>query len=261
MMAPFLDAHRHLPLPGAGEGGPCLAFREAGVDCVAVNSTGEEEWQEVLTLARACPEVVPFLGIHPWWAGEARAGWPERLAALLATSRAGIGEIGLDALASAPAETQEALFVRQLLLAEELALPVAIHCCRRWGRLLELMSATLGGRARVIIHGFGGSLETMRRLLDLGAMLSFGPALAHPAREKVREAFRRVPAERLLLESDWAPRQQASCPGDVLHQTPGPLLALTALYRLAAGLKSMDEAEFRALAWNNGQLLLAPFTT
>jgi TatD DNase family protein len=205
--------------------------------------------------------VGPFLGIHPWWAGEARAGWQERLAALLATTRAGIGEIGLDALASAPAERQEALFVRQLLLAEELALPVTIHCCRRWGRLVELMSVTLGGRARVIIHGFGGSLETMHRLLDLGAMLSFGPALAHPAREKVREAFRRAPAERLLLESDWAPRQQAARPGDLLHQTPGPLLALTALYRLAAGLKSMDEAEFRALVWNNGQLLLAPFTT
>jgi TatD DNase family protein len=226
-----------------------------------VNSTTEAEWQEVLTLAHACPEVTPFIGIHPWWAAEVSAGWQVRLAAILAATRAGIGEIGLDALAAAADQCQEELFVRQLLLAEELALPVAIHCCRRWGRLLELLTATLGGRARVIIHGFGGSLETMYRLLDLGAMLSFGPALAHPAREKVREAFRRAPTDRVLLESDWAPRQQTSQRRARANEIPDPAATLTALYRLAAGLKSMSEPQLRTLVWNNGQLLISPLSS
>lgn len=261
MSPPLVDGHRHLPLSPRGEGELCAGLREAGVGLWAVNSTREEEWQEVLTVARECPEVLPFLGIHPWWATDARKGWCDRLTATLAGSGAAIGEIGLDALAEAVPACQEELFVGQLRLAEELALPVTIHCCRRWGRLVELLTANRRGRARLIIHGFGGSLEVMRRLLDLGAMLSFGPALAHPAREKVRDAWRQAPVERLLLESDWAPRQQKASAGAVGNDPHAPVAALTALYRLAASLKSTSEAQLRSQLWNNGQLLLTSLSS
>jgi len=249
MDPPLVDAHCHLPSPGEGSiGGEAIGR-------LAVNSASESEWQEVLALAKSSPMVLPFLGIHPWWAGEAQEGWEERLTLLLGSTRAGVGEIGLDALAAAPAALQEKLFVQQLGLAEKFALPVTIHCCRRWGRLLDLLAATLTGRARVIIHGYGGSLETMHRLLDLGAMVSFGPALADPAREKVRALFRTVPLDRLLLESDWAPRQQRSPPWRLADGVPGAASTLASLYRIAAELRGMDTNQLRALLWGNGQAL------
>ena len=253
MSVQLVDAHLHLPTAGEVGEGVFLSMGQERNARLFVNSVNEEEWQEVLILRYRYPTVTPFLGIHPWWAAGAREGWQERLALAVRGVRAGLGEIGLDALAVASTQCQEAVFIDQLALAEGMGLPVAIHCCRRWGRLLEIMSSILAGRARVIIHGFSGSQEVMWRLLNLGVMLSFGSALLNPERRKVREAFEKVPIDRLLLESDWSPRQQAAAG---LSPPKEPGTTLVTIYHAAAVLRGIDEESLRAQLWCNAQNLL-----
>jgi TatD DNase family protein len=58
----------------------------------------------------------------------------------------------------------------------------------------------------LVLHSFGGPKEIVPALAELGAYFSFPGYFAHERKVKQREAFRAVPAERLLIETD-APDQ------------------------------------------------------
>jgi TatD DNase family protein len=57
-----------------------------------------------------------------------------------------------------------------------------------------------------MVHAFSGGIELAREYVALGLHLSFGGALTRPNARRVREAVAKVPAERILLETD-APDQ------------------------------------------------------
>ncbi len=194
-MPALFDAHCHLQsLPPGAAASALDRAREAGVTRVACCATGEDDWGAVLALAKAHREVVPMLGVHPWKAAEARPGWEERLEALLRDHRAGVGECGLDfARRGVDREAQLDALRRQLRMAARLGRPVALHCVRAWGPLMQLLRQEGVPPAGAMIHAFNGSLETARALQALGIFLSFralGPGLAA------------VRNDRLLLESD-----------------------------------------------------------
>jgi TatD DNase family protein len=52
------------------------------------------------------------------------------------------------------------------------------------------------------MHSFGGSIETARRLLPLGAYFSFSGHFLHPRKAAVLEVFRHLPPGKILLETD-----------------------------------------------------------
>jgi TatD DNase family protein len=54
----------------------------------------------------------------------------------------------------------------------------------------------------MLIHAFGGSVEILRQLEQLGCYFSFGCALLDPKRKRPRAAVKAVRLDRLLLESD-----------------------------------------------------------
>ena len=47
---------------------------QAGVERMFCNSTRESDWQEILNLSKTAPAVLPFLGIHPWFADTVTEG-------------------------------------------------------------------------------------------------------------------------------------------------------------------------------------------
>ena len=63
-----------------------------------------------------------------------------------------------------------------------------------------------------MFHCYAGGLEYLDEVLELGGLCAFGGALTWKgkASEELREVFRRIPAERILLETD--------CP----YMTPAP---------------------------------------
>ena len=75
------DAHNHLqdarlaPQREAVFG----ALQREGVAGMVVNGSGEEDWPEVLALARAWPQVIPSFGLHPWYVKERSPDWQAAL--------------------------------------------------------------------------------------------------------------------------------------------------------------------------------------
>lgn len=179
---------------------------DAGVTGCCACATNPGDWEATLALPRkigAGFEVVIALGVHPWWAGELPPGWLGRLRGLLAANPGAlVGEVGLDGVRGIPFDIQREALVAQLELAAEFGRGVALHGPRAWGLLAETLRPFAGRIPFFIAHGYGGSVETMRALVALGAFISFGGAVCNPKASRVHAALAACPRERLLFETD-----------------------------------------------------------
>jgi TatD DNase family protein len=203
------DAHNHLQDERltACRAEVLAAARREGIARMVVNGSCEADWPAVLELARTCPETIPSFGYHPWYVKERSPEWRQVLRRFLDEIPSAVGEIGLDHwIKDYDTAQQEEVFIWQLRLAAERDLPVSIHCLQAWGRLLDLLRAQPRPRRGFVLHSFGGPQEMIPALVEMGAYFSLPGYFAHPRKTRQREAFRRVPPERLLIETD-APDQ------------------------------------------------------
>ncbi|MFI3320573.1 MAG: TatD family hydrolase [Rikenellaceae bacterium] len=146
----------------------------------------------------ASPDVVSprERGVHPWCAEEIDiegVDW-ERLT----HDAEAIGEIGLDYARVFDRQKQQQLFETQLYVAEQKRLPVVIHCVKAFESTLATLRKY--NLRAVIFHGFIGSAQQARQLLDRGFYLSFGERTARSPKSIV--ALKMIPLDRLFVESD-----------------------------------------------------------
>jgi len=179
----------------------------AGVAEMLCVATTAHSSQAVIELAQRLPGVYAAVGIQPNYTAEAAADdWDRVVALARETKVVALGETGLDRHWDfAPIEVQQDFFDRHLRLAQELDLPVVIHCREAEADLLPMLrEARERGPLRAVLHAFGASLQTARECLEMGLYVSFAGNVTWRNRkfEPLREAARQVPAERLLVETD-----------------------------------------------------------
>lgn len=146
--------------------------------------------------------------------------------ALLAEDRVvAVGEIGLDHHYDMPRDAQRQLFDTQLGWAVETDLPVVIHSREAEQEVVELLDAHGAGRGGVrgVIHCFTESAAMAEAVLERGFYVSFSGIVTFRNAEDLREVARRVPLDRMLIETDapyLAPpphRGRRNEPAFVLH--------------------------------------------
>lgn len=262
---PLYDAHNHLQFV------ELTPFLERIVrDLAAIHLAGavvngthpDDDWDAVSTLAARLPWVRPSYGIHPWDCGLRPTDWRERFTARLAAEpAAAVGEIGLDGLilepereldfVPAPLDEQQEVFAFQLRRAAEHDRPASVHCVRAWGALQEVLRAIAPPRRGWLLHAYGGSPDLVPGFAAQGAYFSFNPSHIDPRRTRQREAFRRVPLDRLLVETD-AP---AFLPPDPAWHLPEAALNhpanLTVAYAGLAALRGLTPAALEAIVAQN----------
>lgn len=135
-----------------------------------------------------------------------------------------LGEIGLDYYYdNSPREVQRDVFRRQLRLAKELGMPVALHL--RSGadpendnahrEALAILQEDGLPEAGTLLHCCALAPEELQPWIDEGCYVAYGGALTFKDAERAREGATLVPMDRLLLETD-AP-----------YMTPEPLRGAT----------------------------------
>lgn len=113
-----------------------------------------------------------------------------------------IGEIGLDFhYDNSPRDIQEEVFRIQMDLAERLGLPVLIHS-REAIDLTHEVLYDYRSRVRGVIHCYSDNWENAKRFLDLGYYIALGGVVTFNKAEDTREVARKIPLDRLLLETD-----------------------------------------------------------
>ena len=199
------DCHAHLADQRvAGVLGDILArFQRAGGHCIAATAARRSEWERIATMADGS-RVIGAIGVHPWFVADWREPTAGELALALAANPAirAVGEIGLDFQNGRTArDRQIEAFAAQLEVAVTRSLPAVFHNRRSWPDFLAIVDG-FGGRVSGVCHGFTGSRELARDLLERGLFLSFGGPLTNPRSRRARDAAAYAPADRILTESD-----------------------------------------------------------
>lgn len=225
----LVDSHCHLPLLADAAGGisPEMAIagaREAGVERLLCVSVDLEGFPRIAQLAREHPEVRCSVGVHPN-ARDVEEPTVDRLAALAAAPEVvAVGETGLDYFRSpdGPA-TQRERFARHVQAARACGKPLVIHSREARGEVVELLRDEGAQAVGGVMHCFVDDWDVARAALDLGFYISFSGIVTFRNARSVQEVARRVPLDRLLVETDapyLAPvphRGKVNRPGWVRH--------------------------------------------
>lgn len=203
-MMRLFDTHVHLLSEKFDEDRDALIARlpESGVAGMIEVGTTVPDSVKAIRLSEKADYIYATIGVHPHEAAEAEPDYIEQLRALAANPKVvAIGEIGLDYHYDfSPRDVQRDLFARQLELARELGLPVAIHMREATQDTLAILKEH--NISRGVMHCFSGSAETAEICVDMGLHVSFTGSVTFKNARKVVEAAAAVPLERLMAETD-----------------------------------------------------------
>ncbi|MFO7578346.1 MAG: TatD family hydrolase [Pelovirga sp.] len=202
----FCDTHIHLLAPewSSPVDERIAAAQAARIGYLVQPGVRVTDWQALLALARRHPRVYAAPGVHPAYAGQWNSVSAACLRRLTEDPRVvAVGEIGLDAACGRDLGEQEAVLRAQLAVALEARLPVLLHGRRATGALLDILcQMKIGARVGGIWHGFSGSLEVARQLVEEGFLIGVGPVLLRANARKLPRVVSTLPATALVLETD-----------------------------------------------------------
>jgi TatD DNase family protein len=201
----WIDCHAHLDrLPPDQLNAAIAEAADAGVAVILSAATDLASAAAVISQCQAFPSLYGTLGISPFDSRNLPEQWDMGFRPMLNHERIiAIGEIGLDQTnpsgSKYPAmEIQLPVFEKQLMIAKEHDLPVVVHSRGVEKRVTEICRSF--GISRALFHCFTGDAAALKAVLDCGYSVSFsGIVTFSPA---VRELARRVPLDRLCIETD-----------------------------------------------------------
>ena len=203
-MTSFIDTHCHLEMlvPPIEE---VLDLAEHhAVHRMITIATDENSMQFVLQTVGQYPQIYGSLGIHPheaWTYSEAIA---QQIIDQVGnnTKIIAVGEMGLDYHYMHSEKTvQQSVFSQQLVLAEELQLPVILHSREAQQDTMSILKSNPVTR-KGVAHSFTSGLQMAKDLLEMDWYIGINGITTFRNAEEVREVMRYVPLDRLLLETD-----------------------------------------------------------
>jgi TatD DNase family protein len=158
-------------------------------------------------LAEPYPQVAVSVGVHPNQLPDEpghREPSAAELVALAADPRVvAIGETGLDYYhGQGELGWQRARFRTHIAAARACGKPLIVHTRDAREDTIQILEEEGAGEVGGVLHCFTEDWETARRGLDLGLHVSFSGIVTFKNAEPLREVARRIPLDRLLIETD-----------------------------------------------------------
>lgn len=193
--------------------------RDAGVRRIVVPAIDLASGRQAVALAAGENGVFAAVGIHPNSSADFKESTLDALRPLAGAPKVvALGEIGLDYhWDKSPKPAQWRAFESQLALASELKLPVIVHNREASEDLVAIVQSWASAfpperRRRLgVLHSFSATDAVAERALELGFYLGFTGPLTYKKADALRETARRIPVNRILIETDGpflAPQQR-----------------------------------------------------
>lgn len=210
----LIDTHSHL-YDEAFDPDREEAFERArneGVRRLLLPAIDSESHERLFDLCRRHPDrCTPMMGLHPTSINE-NPRWREELNLVehyLQSPPEGIppfcavGEIGLDLYWSREfREEQIEAFRRQIELALQYRLPIAVHTRDAWPETVEIIREYRGRGLRGVFHAFSDGIETYRGLKTCGEFLFGIGGVVTFKKSRLAEVVREMELRDLVLETD-----------------------------------------------------------
>jgi TatD DNase family protein len=245
-----IDTHAHLQGLPEGPDVAIEAAAEAGVERIVCVGDSPELAREALELCERHAGLRTTVGLHPHRAEQWNARLRDELAELARHPQVvAIGECGLDFYRErAPHDVQARAYEGQVELAAETGKTLVIHTREAASETLAVLR---GFEGRVVLHCFSLPDE-LDEVIERGWWTSFAGNVTYPSAAPLQEAARRVPVERLLVETDSpylapVPHRGRPC---------RPAMVLDTL-RFIAGLRGVEPDELARAVVENADAAFA----
>ncbi len=225
------------------------SLKESGI-CGIINCGADiESSKSSIVLAEQYDYIFAACGVHPEEVDNLPENYIDILKNLAKNKKCvAIGEIGLDYYwRQDNKEAQKKIFEEQLILANELALPVIIHDREAHEDTLNILKKH---KPKGVLHCFSGSVETAKEVLKLGMYIGLGGAVTFKNAKKPVEVAEMVPLDKLLLETDCPYMAPVPMRGKRNCSTYIPYVA-----EKIAGIKSLDPQEILDITCKNTKTL------
>ena len=203
-MTSFIDTHCHLDKLDSTPEEAVIEAKDAGVQRMLTISVDEPSLDFVLNAVLQFPEVYGSVGFHPHDASAMTDTLLNKIRQLAQTEDKllAIGETGLDYhYLYSPVEVQQQVFRQQLMLAEELDLPVVLHSREAEADTLNILRE-IPVKSLGVAHSFTSSIEMAHELVEMGWYLGINGIVTFKNAEDLREVVRWLPLDKMLLETD-----------------------------------------------------------
>jgi TatD DNase family protein len=248
----LVDSHCHLDRVDLGRydgdfAKLMQATVEAGISHMLCVSIDLEHYPGMRRLVDPFAQVAVSVGVHPNHE-EGSEPTVEQLVALADDPRnVAIGETGLDYFRSDGAlERQRDRFRVHIAAAHECGKPLIIHTRDAREDTLQVLRDERARDVGGVLHCFTESWEMAKSGMDLGFYVSFSGIITFKSAAELRDVARRVPLDRLLIETDspyLTPVPHRGKPNEPKH--------VTHVARCMAGLRGMDPDEIAAVTREN----------
>jgi TatD DNase family protein len=204
----LVDTHVHINFDAFQPDLEAIAqrWRDAGVVYLVHSCVAPKEFPGIQAIADRFPELFFAVGLHPLDVDQWTSTSREQIQALAASDSrvVAIGETGLDFYKASNREQQIAAFQAQLIIAQQLNLPVIIHCRDAAAEMAEVLRDfwQTQGPVRGVMHCWGGAPAETQWFLDLGFYISFSGTVTFKNATQIQDSARMVPNDRLLIETD-----------------------------------------------------------
>ena len=201
----LVDSHCHLNFPElAGKIDEALALmRDNRVTHALCVSVTLQEFPQVRALAERFPHIYASVGVHPNYP-DVPVVTEEELVNLADHPKiVAIGETGLDYFRiKDDREWQRERFRTHIRAAHRSRKPLIIHMREAAADTLRIMREERAGDVGGVMHCFTESWEVAQGAMDLGFYISFSGIVTFKNAMGLKEVARRVPLERMLIETD-----------------------------------------------------------
>ena len=201
----IFDSHTHINADQFVNDLPAVVdrARALGVTHMLVLGDNKRTNARLMAMLDRFPHIYGAAGCHPEDASQYGIKWENALRKMARHPRFRvIGEIGIDYHCTVDHQLQWRVFEAQLVLAEELGLPVSIHnrdaFADTYAIIREHQAALVGG----VMHSFNGDAQWAEKFLTLGFYLSYSGVVTFHGAPEVREAAQATPLTRMLVETD-----------------------------------------------------------
>lgn len=211
-MATFFDTHAHLDYPDYAQdlGETIARAQAAGISKIISIGTSLESSGRAVQLAERFPNVYAAVGWHPTETSTVPDDLRPALRELAKHPKVvAIGETGLDyhrppageqAIANYK-QRQAKIFEQQLEVAVEFGLNCIIHQRDAFDDTLAQLKPC-AGKLRGVFHCFGENVERMKRVLEIGSLVSFTGIVTFKNGQNVRDTVAATPLDKFMLETD-----------------------------------------------------------
>tara|TARA_B100001093_G_scaffold479968_1_gene509430 strand:+ start:220 stop:996 length:777 start_codon:yes stop_codon:yes gene_type:complete len=203
----IIDSHCHLSLENNTMDIENILkrARSSGVSKYLNIATKSNDFETLIDISNRYDDIFFTLGIHPHESKETNDDILQAIKNNLSNTKLlGIGETGLDFYYNhSDKKTQIKSLEYHITLAQESKLPLIIHMRDAENELIKVFAERMKkSQFTGVIHCFTGSLKFAKCILEMGFYISASGIITFKNSENLRNTFKEIPLNRLLVETD-----------------------------------------------------------